>query len=304
MAGLMISIQAAVAAPKLSLSSTYAFAGSNTVVELRLSGATTPCAGVNAKIILPSGVKVTGVDKGGLLYPGQFAVDYRPFDGGGGATVIAYSGTDVFSSGDGVLLQLHLSVPAQLATNTYPITFAPPNTNVVKSSYALSDATGDHSLAVTPESGTLIVDADSKGKGMGDAWQLHYFGNLDHPADEDFDGDGLTNLREFQLGTDPTKHDTDGDGMSDGDEVVAGTNPLDPGDCFKIKETEVVSVGGPFVLYWDSKPGRSYAVYASTNLTSGWSQVAQVTGDGTRKAYTNSAPGAQRLFRLGVQPIP
>ena len=36
---------------------------------------------------------------------------------------------------------------------------------------------------------------------------------------EDPDRDGLTNLQEYQLGTDPNNPDTDGDGLSDGNEV-------------------------------------------------------------------------------------
>jgi hypothetical protein len=48
----------------------------------------------------------------------------------------------------------------------------------------------------------------------------------------DSDSDGLTNLQEFQAGTDPTNPDTDGDGLTDGQEVnrmVAGLPaPTDP----------------------------------------------------------------------------
>lgn len=45
----------------------------------------------------------------------------------------------------------------------------------------------------------------------------------------DTDNDGLSDLQEKELGTDPFKRDTDGDGVTDGDEVLAfGTNPLDP----------------------------------------------------------------------------
>ena len=44
----------------------------------------------------------------------------------------------------------------------------------------------------------------------------------------DLDGDGLTNEREEELGTDPLRADTDGDGVDDGAEVAAGTDPLDP----------------------------------------------------------------------------
>lgn len=44
----------------------------------------------------------------------------------------------------------------------------------------------------------------------------------------DLDGDGLTNEREAEIGTDPEVADTDGDGVDDGDEDSAGTDPLDP----------------------------------------------------------------------------
>jgi len=45
--------------------------------------------------------------------------------------------------------------------------------------------------------------------------------------DVDTDGDGLTDLREAELGTDPANPDTDGDGYLDFDEVVEGSDPLD-----------------------------------------------------------------------------
>ena len=56
--------------------------------------------------------------------------------------------------------------------------------------------------------------------------------NRENPADAalDLDGDGLTNLEEFQSGTDPNNPDTDGDGVSDGEEVhVRHTDPTKAG---------------------------------------------------------------------------
>ncbi|MGE3481883.1 MAG: PKD domain-containing protein, partial [Gammaproteobacteria bacterium] len=45
----------------------------------------------------------------------------------------------------------------------------------------------------------------------------------------DTDGDGLSDARELQLGTDPNSPDSDGDGLADGDEVdLHHTDPLDP----------------------------------------------------------------------------
>ncbi len=56
-------------------------------------------------------------------------------------------------------------------------------------------------------------------------------------ADEDRDGDGLTEAQEISAGTDPTKVDTDGDGLTDREEVeVYKTDPLradTDGDSFK-----------------------------------------------------------------------
>ena len=45
-------------------------------------------------------------------------------------------------------------------------------------------------------------------------------------CDEDFDEDGLTNLQEYELGTEPYNDDTDGDGLNDGEEI--NTNITDP----------------------------------------------------------------------------
>ncbi|PCJ62685.1 MAG: hypothetical protein COA73_06285 [Candidatus Hydrogenedentota bacterium] len=41
----------------------------------------------------------------------------------------------------------------------------------------------------------------------------------------DTDGDGLLDLAEDNIGTDPNVIDTDGDGVDDGDEIIQGTNP-------------------------------------------------------------------------------
>jgi hypothetical protein len=72
------------------------------------------------------------------------------------------------------------------------------------------------------------LDAD----GLPDQWEMEQFGDLSHnPGDDDDVGgpDGLTNLEEYQNGTDPLDADSDDDGLTDGAEVhTYGTDPLDP----------------------------------------------------------------------------
>jgi hypothetical protein len=48
-------------------------------------------------------------------------------------------------------------------------------------------------------------------------------------CDDDDDDDGLSDVVEGALGTNPLLADTDGDGFDDGSEVAAGSDPLDPG---------------------------------------------------------------------------
>ena len=63
------------------------------------------------------------------------------------------------------------------------------------------------------------------------SWRDKYFPNCADVTvcgdDADPDHDGLSNLQEYKLGTDPNNPDSDQDGISDGDEVnVFGSNPL------------------------------------------------------------------------------
>ncbi|HEX5221657.1 MAG TPA: hypothetical protein VFZ59_18985, partial [Verrucomicrobiae bacterium] len=67
-------------------------------------------------------------------------------------------------------------------------------------------------------SGLQIVrtgDLDTDSDGLPDAWEMKWFSALDYDAATDYDYDGLTNLREYQLGLFPTRADTDGDGIVD-----------------------------------------------------------------------------------------
>jgi hypothetical protein len=61
---------------------------------------------------------------------------------------------------------------------------------------------------------------------MPDEWENYYGLNPNDPTDanKDLDGDGLTNLEEYQKGTNPKVKDTDGDGVGDKED----SDPLNP----------------------------------------------------------------------------
>ena len=84
---------------------------------------------------------------------------------------------------------------------------------------------------------------DTDFDGLPDEWEV--INNLDpnsNDASLDGDNDGLTNLEEFQYGTDAQEPDTDNDGYSDGEEISAGTDPNN--------NASIPSISAPILSIW------------------------------------------------------
>ena len=60
--------------------------------------------------------------------------------------------------------------------------------------------------------------------------EKHFTVKILNDLNEDNDGDGLTEKKENELGTDDGNPDTDGDGANDGYEVQHNSDPLDASD--------------------------------------------------------------------------
>jgi len=88
--------------------------------------------------------------------------------------------------------------------------------------------------------GTALADTD--GDGLADVWEQQHFGGLNANPADDPDGDGMSNLREYR----------------------AGTNPTDPNSLLELVEISKVANG--VSIRWSSQLERSYRVRRSSNL--------------------------------------
>ena len=190
------------ATPQLRLGSVNALQGQTATINLSLSGGEEPYAGINAKILLPEGVTFAGVSKGALL-PVGFTTDWHSVSNGvdNWATVIAYSGSDTFTSSSGTLLEIELHIASDAPLGSHAVQFS-------SFSSGISNEDGSVSVTHTTSDGTInCVDPEG-----------------------DSDDDGLSGAEELSLGTDPFDPDTDDDNHSDGYEYHAGTDPNDSTD--------------------------------------------------------------------------
>ena len=142
---------------------------------------------------------------------------------------------------------VQLQATASYATDPVKdVTAGSAGTDYTISNSAIATITPD-GLVTAVSSGTVVIQATNDGAsgilslqvvlggashgGIPDTWAIGHGLDPNDPAMpfEDPDHDGLTNLQEFQNGTDPHNPDTDGDGLTDGDEVFKyHTNPLLP----------------------------------------------------------------------------
>lgn len=98
-----------------------------------------------------------------------------------------------------------------------------------------------HRLTVVTADGEFATDLEFRSAPMGGSSEFPPLVLRRTPGDTD--GDGLSNLAEEVLGTNPGKPDTDGDGVNDGAEARAGTSPLG-GDALTLGAQAAFPTGG------------------------------------------------------------
>ncbi|YCM46586.1 hypothetical protein V2O64_11205 [Verrucomicrobiaceae bacterium 227] len=82
-------------------------------------------------------------------------------------------------------------------------------------------------LDTTGENLTHPFATDGDGDGMTDQWERNFFTDTSRDGSGDFDNDNLTDLEEFQAGTNPTLKDSDGDTIDDDVELSGSANTFD-----------------------------------------------------------------------------
>ena len=223
----------AVAEPRLRIGSIpQAVTGGEATLQLLLEDGDQAYAGFNAKIRLPAGLALRGIQPGALL-SGGFILDHHLGSDADGnwLTVVAYSPSLTFASNSGVLAEIALDVAPEAPLGSAQITFAETNPHAmvnVKHALATSAAVSvPHAVAagsVTIIDGSLPLDTD--GDGVPDAedafpsdhteW-LDTDGNgIGNNADPDDDGDGVEDESDnCPLVSNPGQADTDRDRLGD-----------------------------------------------------------------------------------------
>jgi len=130
-------------------------------------------------------------------------------------------------------------------------------------------------------------DPDSDGDGIPDSWMLQIFGHptglaSDHSrAQDDADGDGMTNLQEYR----------------------AGTDPLDAQSCLKLQFQGMDSTTRRPQFSFEAMPGIGYTIQYSDSLTSSiWQKLRDETaGDSIRTIILTDPTAANtstRFYRI------
>ncbi len=92
--------------------------------------------------------------------------------------------------------------------------------------------------------------------------------------------------------------DPDGDGLNNEQEYLAGTNPTNALSCLAISAaTNNPSTSGKFVVSWQSVSSKMYKVMATTNLLTGFTDLAtNIQATPTMNVYTDSVGSAETKF--------
>ena len=120
-----------------------------------------------------------------------------------------------------------------------------------------------------------IFDGDEDG--LDDVWEFIHGLDFQDASDagRDDDGDGIINLGEYRIDSDPNSGDTDGDGVSEGMELAFGSDPLDPTSSIVFISEQRLLTSGAVELVFSATLGETYQLQENADLTNdnGWADL-------------------------------
>lgn len=121
------------------------------------------------------------------------------------------------------------------------------------------------------------TNSDTDGDGLPDAWETTYgFSIGQNNAAGDADGDGLTNLQEYQLGTDPKSATS----------------------FFRAALVPVGDTPGAYQLSWNSVAGKVYIIEWSPDLITPFAPIRTVTANATTSTESIINAGNVGFYRV------
>ncbi|MCX7872731.1 MAG: lamin tail domain-containing protein [Verrucomicrobiae bacterium] len=121
----------------------------------------------------------------------------------------------------------------------------------------------------------------------------------------DSDNDGMPDDWEIANGlrpdVDDANEDKDGDGMSNIAEFIAGTNPSDKNSILKISSISIAP-NNEVIIEFESVPDKDYQILVSTNFLDNWSVLTNILRTSTNKTIIKDSESAnKKYYRIKVK---
>ncbi|HEC07587.1 MAG TPA: hypothetical protein ENJ12_12085 [Thiolapillus brandeum] len=261
----LLTTGTAVADPVLSLHADNGLIGSEFQAGISINpDALTSTGGFNGSILLPPTMAVTDASWGSAVNPSEWNLQFA--QNGNDFRFVTYS-TSANTTVNGEFLQFTIHIDASETPGVRQLTFADANPDPrVNSRHAITNVDGSLSLDHTTSSASFLIynmTSDHDGDGMSDYFESRYgLDPFSNDANLDSDGDGYTNLDEYNRKSDPTDKNDYNDCLGDEIHIVSHTygdsRPyicranttliMDSGADIVVSETASVYFGAPAVV--------------------------------------------------------
>jgi len=248
---ILLASRMATAEPVLSLKAGNGLIGGDFSASVSVApDALTSTGGFNGSVQLPAGMEVTAATWGSAVNPTEWVLQYAQQDSN--FRFVTYS-TSANTTVSGELLKFTVHIDASETPGIRQMTFAATNPDPrVNSRHAITNVDGSLSLAHTTTDASFLIynmTSDHDGDGMSDYYESRY--GLDpfvNDANIDSDGDGYTNLQEYQRNSNPNDPQDYNDCLGDEIHIVSHTYREERPYICRANDTLILDAGADIVI--------------------------------------------------------